>query len=339
MERSISGKIAVAIALAVFLVAGMAWWWLGASGPGLPTTGQPIKMARYYWPGFYWIEIAQHKGWFKDAGLQVELIDANPDYHGSLKDLAAGKMDANAPTLFDLISLNVKGADLVMVVYLDDSRGADALVAAKEIATVAGLRGKKIGVGLGSYTEYVLSVVLGRSGLILEDVVPVDLTGEQAPEVFIQGKVDAVATWEPFVTQALAGSRGRKLFDSSEIPGLSPEGLTFRRSFLEQRPGDVRAMVQVWHKTTRFIQEHPQEAFGIIAGIYRAPLEQVQALAQVDRIMDLKENLTAFAVSPGYESLHTSARRMNHFLIKKGLTGKQLEIGKFLDPRFLRELK
>jgi ABC-type nitrate/sulfonate/bicarbonate transport system substrate-binding protein len=78
MERSISGKIAVAIALAVFLVAGMAWWWLGASGPGLPTTGQPIKMARYYWPGFYWIEIAQHKGWFKDAGLQVELIDANP---------------------------------------------------------------------------------------------------------------------------------------------------------------------------------------------------------------------------------------------------------------------
>jgi NitT/TauT family transport system substrate-binding protein len=98
-------------------------------------------------------------------------------------------------------------------------------------------------------------------------------------------------------------------------------------------------MVQVWHQTTRFIQDHPQEAFGIIAGIYRVDPKEVQALAQVDRIMDLKENLTAFAVSPGYESLHTSARRMNHFLIKKGVTGKQLEIGKFLDPRFIQELK
>ena len=55
--------------------------------------------------------------------------------------------------------------------------------------------------------------------------------------------------------------------------------------------------------------------------------------------MNLKENLTAFAASPGYESLHTSARRMNHLLIKQGRTDKQLESGRFLEARFIRELK
>lgn len=332
-------KLTLPIVLAVILMAGLAVWHFSASRPGWETTGRPLKLARYYWPGFYWIDLADQKGWFREAGLKVELIDANPDYLGSLKDMAAGKMDANCFTLFDLISFNVQGADLVMVVYLDDSRGADALVAARHIQTVTDLRGQKIGVGLGAYTEYILSVVLNRSGLTTKDVTLVDITGEQAPGAFIQGQVDAVQTWEPHAGKALAQGRGRKLFDSSEIPGLSPEGLTFHRSFIRERPGDVQALVQVWHQATRFIQEHPGEAFGIIAGIYRDTPEQVQALARLDKIMDLAENLPAFADSPGFESLYTSARRMNQFLLKKGLTSKQLNLDSLFDARFIRGLK
>jgi ABC-type nitrate/sulfonate/bicarbonate transport system substrate-binding protein len=55
-------------------------------------SGEVMKVAKYYWPGMYWVEIAESKGWFREAGLNVELIDTNPDYFQSLQDTADGKI-------------------------------------------------------------------------------------------------------------------------------------------------------------------------------------------------------------------------------------------------------
>ena len=134
-------------------------------------------------------------------------------------------------------------------------------------------------------------------------------------------------------------ANGRKLFDTSEIPGISPNGQTFHRSFIEERPEDVQVYVNVWHKTTQFIKENPKEAFGIIADIYKVTLGEVQAFAQVDKILYLRDNLTAFSYGAGFESLHGTARQINNFMIKEGMIDKQLDSTEFLDARFIRTLK
>lgn len=305
----------------------------------IKTSGLPMKVSRYFWPGQYWQEIAHKKGWFQDAGLMVELVDTNSDYEASLRDMVAGKMDSNNFTLFSLMQFQIEGSDLVLVLLSDDSFGAEALVAGAKIKSIRDLKGKTIGVDRGSYLEYILAVVLDRNGLSCEDIRVVDLTAEKAAEAFVQKKVNAILTWEPMVTEAMEKGKGHKLFDTSAIPGISPAGCAFHRDFIEKRPEDVEAFVGVWRRTADFIRGNPKEAFGIIAEIYKESLGEVEAFAQVDRIMDLHDNQTAFTYAAGFESLHGSARRINRYMIDHGLTPQQMDSTEFIDGRFIRNLR
>ncbi|MBI4514643.1 MAG: ABC transporter substrate-binding protein [Deltaproteobacteria bacterium] len=141
-------RLALSTALLVVLaIAAAIWWRFGATSVERPhTTGLSMRLPRYYWPGEYWIEIADKKGWFAEAGLPVELIDTNPDYAASLRDVMAGKLDSNSFALFDLIKLDLEGADLVFVIKVDDSAGVEAIVARPEIGRLADLCGHSIGV-------------------------------------------------------------------------------------------------------------------------------------------------------------------------------------------------
>ncbi|MGF1874509.1 ABC transporter substrate-binding protein [Photobacterium frigidiphilum] len=325
--------------LLALIIVGFVWWQPAQQVEAGPkTTDLPMKVARYYWPGMYWIEIADQKGWFEKAGLNIELVDSNPNYWGSLQDMVDGKIDNNNFTLFDLIQFNAAGADLIMVTNGDNSTGIDAIVANPAIATIADLKGKTIGVDKGTYLEYILDVVLRRYGLNPDDVTKRKLAGEKAAEEFGKDKLDAIVTWEPVVSEAIAQSNGRKLFDTSDIPGISPAGQTFHHSFIKERPGDVQAYVNVWHKTTLFIKENPDEAFGIIAEIYDVTPDEAQAFARLNQILDLRENLTSFSYGAGFESLHGTALQINNFLIDQDVTKTQLDSMEFIDATFIRAL-
>jgi len=191
----------------------------------IKTSGLPMKVARYNWPGEYWIEIADKKGWFEEAGLDVELVDTNSDYYQSLQEMVDGKMDVNNFSLFDIISYNADGADLVLVINADNSYGADALVAKKKVKSIEDLRGETIGVGVGSYTEYILDIVLERNGLSPDDVSKVDVPGEKAAQEFAKGELDAMIVWEPVAGKIVEESGVHKIFDTTEIPGISPNGI------------------------------------------------------------------------------------------------------------------
>lgn len=306
--------------------------------PGFNLTGLPMKISVNYWPGQYWISIAHKKGWFKQAKLNVELIEAKKDYFASLQEMVDGKIDGNNFSLFDLIKFNIKGSDLVMIFQADDSFGGDVIVAKSSLKTIQDLKGKKIGVTQNTYLEYILDIVLEKKQVGLNEVKIVDMLGEKASDAFIKGTVDAIVTWEPVVTTAIKKGHGHKLFDTSEIPGISPSGFAFHRSFIEARTGDVHAFVEVWNKTINFIKENPKEAFGIIAEAYKTTPREAQAFAQTIRIQNLQENLTAFTFAAGFHSLHGVSRKINNFMIKKKETINQLDSTKFIESLFIRHL-
>ena len=52
----------------------------------------PLKVAYSDWPGWTAFAIAQEKGWFKDAGVEVELLWF--EYGPSMEAFSAGKVDA-----------------------------------------------------------------------------------------------------------------------------------------------------------------------------------------------------------------------------------------------------
>jgi len=305
----------------------------------VPPAHPPLRVATYYWPGTYWVDIANDRGWFKEAGLDVTVVDTNADYSASFKDLVEGRIDVNSLTLFDVMLLNAQGGDLVVIGTADQSSGADGIVGAPGIESVTALRGKRIGVGTGTYGEYLLAVVLAQEGIAPAEVTLVEIAAERAAEELAAGTVDAVITWEPVVAEAVEKAKGKKLWDTSSLPGVCPAALATRRQLVRERADDLQKLMQVWKRGTEFIAQKPDEAFAIVARVNKKTPTEVRELVALDRILDVRDNRTAFSYSAGFDSLHGAARVMNNFLLKQKVISEPLESTELLDDRFLKALK
>jgi NitT/TauT family transport system substrate-binding protein len=316
-----------------FLVAGCM-----PSSPAKTNNLPPIRIGASYWPGQFWVDIAHHQGWFKEAGLNVEWIDTNADYFASFDHLVHGKLDIVAFTLFDLTLYQARGNSIVGFLASDYSSGADALIVRPGINTVRDLAGKKIGLAKGTYVEYIWTVLLGRYGVKPESVHIENIPGEKASEALLTGRVDAMLTWEPFADEAMASVKGDKIFDSSQIPGISWVIYTARSDFLRQRSTEIHQLMQVWKRTNEFIQKRPLQAYAIVADVNHKTVAEVIAFSKLDKVLNLNENRSAFSYASGFDSLHGSARRMNSFQIQAGLTSQQIETPTMLNSLFIDSL-
>jgi NitT/TauT family transport system substrate-binding protein len=314
---------------------------LGACGTphAEPAARAPIRLAAYDWPGCYWIDVAFQKGWFAAAGLDVERIDTEGKYFESLDALAAGKIDAMGFSQYDLVRYVAAGHQLVGVATIDYSDGAEALIAQPGIRTLRDLRGKRIALHRGTYLEYLLDVVAAREELEVDSFTVVDRTEEAAIRDLKTGRVDAVLMWEPYATRAQTDVDGARLFSTAELPGLTYNILTLPRAFVTARPRDVEALLRVWDRATRFIRQHPDETFAIIARTYHEPLTAPQVLLRTSRILDVGDNRRAFSYAAGFESLHGSWRRMNDFMMERGLVATRLASPDYLDSRFITAIE
>jgi NitT/TauT family transport system substrate-binding protein len=325
--------------LSGFLLAALALLGAGCGSHASDDTPRaPIRLGSYEWPGSYWIDVAWEKGWFKDAGLNVQRIDTNLKYVKSLDSVAQGTIDAMGFAQFDLVRYAANGHDLVGVAAIDYSEGAEALVARAGYKHLRDLRGKRIALARGTYLEYLLNVIAEREGLSLDQFQLVEGESLAAIDALKTGKVDAIFVWEPYATQAEEQTGGTALFSTADFPGLTYNVLSLRRQFVESRPDDVVALLRVWQKTVEYIRENPKESCAIVSRLVNDPLPYVQDMMTKDRILDLADNSRAFSYAAGYESLHGSWRRMNDFMIERGLVSSRVESPAHLDARFLNAL-
>lgn len=294
----------------------------------------PIRLATYEWPGSYWIEIATEKGWFAQAGLNVQRVDVDTRYFDALEDVATGKIDAMGFTQFDLVRHVAAGEDLVGVAAIDYSEGAESMVVKADIKRLQDLKGKRLALLRGTYLEYLLSVMAEREGLSLGDFKLVDLSQEAAMAAFEAGTVDAMFVWEPYGTRAVAAG-GVRLFSTADFPGLTYSVLTLRHSFITAHPQQVAALVGVWHRAERYLHENPDAACAIVADLFKQPVADIHNLMRTVRVLDLADNDRAFSYAAGFESLHGSWRRMNDFMLDKGLAHARVDSPSHLDDSFI----
>jgi NitT/TauT family transport system substrate-binding protein len=301
-------------------------------------TGAPIRLGTYEWPGSYWIDVAWEKGWFAEAGLNVERVTMDTKYFEALDAVVAGKLDATGFAQYDLVRYVTAGHDLVGVAAIDYSEGAEALVARPGFHSLRDLRGKRIGLRRGSYLEYLLAIFAERAGFSIADFDIVDRGTDSALADLKSGIVDAVFMWEPYASQAEKAVDGTRLFSTAEFPGLTYTVLSLRRDFVQARPEEVTALLRVWERAVDFIHDNPTEACAIVAKAFNQPLMEVKDMMRTDRILDVTDNTRAFSYAAGFESLHGSWRRMNDFMLERGLVARRVDSPDHLDGRFVNAL-
>lgn len=206
--------------------------------------------------------VAQEKGFFKEQGLEVELIGpADPSDPPKL--VAAGKADIAITYQPQFMEQVDRDLPLVRIGTLIDKPLA-CLVTLQDssIKTIHNLKNKRIGNSSSGMDGAMLKIMLEKNGLSLNDVqrinVHYDLT-----QALLSKKVDAVTGMMrnfELIQLELAGHPGRAFYpEQNGVPDYS-ELIFVTRNDLIKDPRLVGFLKAV-KKGCDYLQQHPEETW------------------------------------------------------------------------------
>jgi len=166
--------------------------------------------------------VAKEKGYFREAGLDVTLIEPG-DPNSPPRLVAAGRYDLAISYQPQLHMQIDRGLPLVRVGTLV-SAPLNSLVVLKNgpIKSIRDLKGRKIGYSVGGFEEALLRAMLAKYGLKMSDVTLINVNFSLSPAL-MAGKVDAViGAFRNFELNQMdiEGRPGRAFFPEKE--GVPP---------------------------------------------------------------------------------------------------------------------
>jgi len=246
---------------------------LGMLSSSVAMAGGKLKIGWVYAMANAPILIAQEKGYFKEQGLDVEIIQFNsgPLVHQAL---SAGELDMayiGSPPVYHWYSHGLQSRILAKVNY-----GQAAVITRKDsgINTISDLRGKKLaGVRKGSGMDVLLrGYVLGDAAKLDPDK---DLNVISMPpgnmDMSVDQKVvDAAFIWEPFTTRALFRGNTKVIMDmNSELPKYPWYIIMAMPETLKNKRDEVVKALKAHKKAVEYLNSSPGAGNDIIAAAFK----------------------------------------------------------------------
>lgn len=306
----------------------------------LPAYAAPLKIGYSDWPGWVAWEVAIQKGWFKEAGVDVQFEWF--DYVASMDAYSANKLDAVTVTNGDALVTGANGAKSVMILINDFSNGNDMVVAKPGFKSLKDLKGKKIGVELGFVDHLLLLNGLEKAGLKETDVELVNVPTNETPQVLASGDVDAIGAWQPNSGMALKGVPGSKIiYSSADEPGLIYDVLAVNPSSYAAHRADWAKVAKVWYRVVNYIYDPKtqDDAVKIMAARVGIKPAEYKPLLAGTHILKLEEAKAALVKADGFKSVYGSSKIVDKFNLKYQVYKEAQPVDSYIDPALTLEMK
>ncbi|WP_348223678.1 ABC transporter substrate-binding protein [Luteolibacter sp.] len=299
---------------------------------------EPLKIGYSDWPGWVAWEIGIKKGWFKEAGVDVEFVWM--DYVKSMEAYAAGKLDAVCVTNGDALVTGATGKPSVCVLLNDYSNGNDMIVAKGDYKTLKDLKGKTIALEEGFVEHLLLLKGLELNGMAESDITIKNTPTNSTPQVFSSGQVDSIAAWQPNSGQALKLVPGSKtVFSSKDAPGLIYDGLFCDRDSVKAHRAEWLKVVKVWFRISEYLakEDNMDDALAILAERVGVKPAEYEPLFAGTKILTPAETLKVWEKGDGLGSIYGSSKIVDDFNVKFKVYEKPADIGSYFDPTLTKE--
>jgi len=264
-------------------------------------------------------EVAQMQGFFKQEGLEV-LIRKHPYGRPCLEDMLAGNADfatvAETPVMFAVM----KGEKISVLATIEASRRGNALVARRDrgIATFKDIKGKRVGVTMGTVSDFFLDAILTMNGVSRKEITPVDLKAEKMPQALADGEIDGASTFNPYTIRAQQKLGDNAATFQDENLYTWTFNLVARQEFIRANPEKVRRVLRALVRAEEFVGRDPATAqknvadfTGFDRGIVSAIWEETNFRVSLDQQLLLAlEDESEWAIRNGM----TGTRKMPNYL-------------------------
>lgn len=311
---------------------------------GLTVTGPawavPLRIGYSDWPGWVAWQVGIEKGWFKEAGVDVDFEWF--DYSASMDAFSAHKLDADCMTNGDTLVTGAAGGPSVMILLTDYSDGNDIILGKPGVRSLKDLKGRKVAVEVGLVEHLLLEDGLKRAGMKDSDVTLVNAKTNEMPQVLASGDVAAVGAWQPIAGQALRSAPGaRPLFTSADEPGLIYDVLAVSPASLSARRADWLKVMKVWYRIVDYIRAPATQADAvkIMAQRVGSTPAEFLPLLKGTHLIDLPEARRTLTPGAGYQSLYGSSQSADAFNTGHGVYKDPQDVMRYIDPSLTASLK
>jgi NitT/TauT family transport system substrate-binding protein len=290
------------------------------------------------WVGYGPLYVAREKGFFKDEGVDVELqrIEGTGDRRAAL---IAKRIEALGSTIDDLVVGASQGVPAKMVLSIDESTGADGIVAVNTIKNIKDLKGKTVAVQPGFVNHFFLLYLLDKAGLSSDDIKIQAMEPDAAGLAFVAGKIDVAVTWEPYLSKAKQRPDGHVLITSADpiVEGVIVDNLIVRNDVIERRRRDVQRVVRAWFKAVEYLRTNPEEANAIIGKEFGLkPSEVVEMLSGV-KLFDEARNKKFLSLTGAPHTVLEVAGKAAELYYRQRLISHKPDIKEIIDTSFIEK--
>jgi NitT/TauT family transport system substrate-binding protein len=208
--------------------------------------------------------LTQRLGYFDQAGVDVTLYD-EASGQSAEDEMLAGRVDGTGGFYDHSIDLQSKGKVVQAVVIMNRVPGEALMVSnSSGITSIAGLRGKRIGVtSLGSSTNFLASFLVTKGGGSQGEYTPVPVgAGNTLIAAIQQNRIDAAVTTDPTVSRLIKMGLAHVLVEMrtsagtrAALGGTYPAtSLYMRADFVNGHKDAVQRTVSAFVKTLKYLQ-------------------------------------------------------------------------------------
>jgi NitT/TauT family transport system substrate-binding protein len=289
-------------------------------------------------------KLAEALGYFKDEGLDVELLNEAAGVDAE-NQLLAGAVQAVVGFYDHCVDLQAKGKFVESIVQFSQAPGEVELVSSKhpEIKAPADFKGKTLGVtGLGSSTNFLTLFMASKAGLQPGDVVTVPVgAGGTFIAAMQQDQIQAGMTTEPTISRMVKTGEASVLVDMRTVEstrkalgGTYPAASLYMESaWADAHKEDVQKLANAFVKTLKFINTHsgaeiaekmPKDFYVGDKDGYIKALEEGKGMFTPDGVMPEDDPKTVLAVLSEFS---------------RNVKGKQIDLSKTYTTEFVKNVK
>ena len=304
------------------------------STTGTTSSENPGKISIGFWPVASGLPlfVAEKKGYFKEAGLDVEAVKfASPNQvaealiagrlQGTGNGVASGVLglsEITSPGLFKIIAANPSNVDYKL----------DQVIVGKNssIQAIADLKDKKFATGPGAQNLAIAQAILAAAGVTNPQVQQIEI--RQHIAAIESGQIDAAYTLEPTgtvgevkgLTRILEnGVVSKYILGDAKAPWFGGAAVLSSK-FIQQYPATTKTYTEAYRRAVEDIRKNPDEVRQYMVGYTSIEGDLVQKVPMIGYTMynEFKpEDVSYF-------------QKFFNFMTDKKVFSKQLDVASLL---------
>ena len=207
--------------------------------------------------GYY---VAQEKGFYKEAGVEVDFQHPSASYSAANR-LLEGSSDIITQQLVQAMILIDRGMPIVHVLQTSQRNSLVLVTRSDTLRTFDDLKGKKVGVWKSGFGD--LAYIMDSEKNLDIQWIPY----LESVNLFLSGAIDATLamSYNEFLKIRVAGHEDKPVIRFSETEYDYPEdGVYVTTDFYQRHPDKVKAFVEASRKGWEWAHEHPEETLDIV---------------------------------------------------------------------------